>query len=439
MTTGQMRAIRPAAPGMHRAGADTDDPAVRDSFLRRRIGVIWGLLLANAMPWIATSVLPVPQTVSKVLLAGALALALLLALRLNPGLVIRPNVLLSLATLLGVISVMTSVRGEVGVGGLARSLRLCVFVAVLWLLTPWWGRRDLLFVRCHLRALLVVLATVLAGVLLSPAAALGGRLKGVIWPIPPPQVAQYAAVVAGTSIILWMSGALVRRQALVFAVGGVGILLLTHTRTAVIALIAGVVTAASTLLLSRRRARRALIVTLLVVPLALVVLAPAVVSWYKRGQTSEAVAGLTGRKQVWESLLRAPRSEFDQWFGLGLSDKSFNGLSVDSTWLAVYQDQGLVGAAIVAAMLLFLLIAPVFRPSAPGRAVVTFLVVYCAVASYTEVGLGDASPYLLHLVVAASLLASAADVTSVQDNRVLTRPTRAGRPGVTSPQLPRAR
>jgi hypothetical protein len=70
---------------------------------------------------------------------------------------------------------------------------------------------------------------------------------------------------------------------------------------------------------------------------------------------------------------------------------------------------------------------------------VTFLVVYCAVASYTEVGLGDASPYLLHLVVAASLLASAADVTSVQDNRVLTRPTRAGRPGVTSPQLPRAR
>ena len=33
-----------------------------------------------------------------------------------------------------------------------------------------------------------------------------------------------------------------------------------------------------------------------------------------------------------------------------------------------------------------------------------FLIVYCIVASYTEVGLGDASPYLLNLAVAASLL-----------------------------------
>ncbi|HEX2187144.1 MAG TPA: O-antigen ligase domain-containing protein, partial [Chloroflexota bacterium] len=43
----------------------------------------------------------------------------------------------------------------------------------------------------------------------------------------------------------------------------------------------------------------------------------------------------------------------------------------------------------------------------PERALATFLVVYCAIASYTEVGLGDASPYLLHIVVAASLLVTA--------------------------------
>ncbi len=33
------------------------------------------------------------------------------------------------------------------------------------------------------------------------------------------------------------------------------------------------------------------------------------------------------------------------------------------------------------------------------------LILYCLATSYTEVGLGDASPYLLHLAVAASLLA----------------------------------
>ena len=38
-------------------------------------------------------------------------------------------------------------------------------------------------------------------------------------------------------------------------------------------------------------------------------------------------------------------------------------------------------------------------------AVAVFLVVYCTIASFTETGLGDASPYVLDLAVAASLLA----------------------------------
>jgi len=41
------------------------------------------------------------------------------------------------------------------------------------------------------------------------------------------------------------------------------------------------------------------------------------------------------------------------------------------------------------------------RPPSPARACAVFLVVYCAVASYTEVGLGDASPYLLCLAASA--------------------------------------
>ena len=37
-----------------------------------------------------------------------------------------------------------------------------------------------------------------------------------------------------------------------------------------------------------------------------------------------------------------------------------------------------------------------------------FLVTYCLIASITETGLGDASPYLLELIIAASLLAAPA-------------------------------
>ena len=38
-------------------------------------------------------------------------------------------------------------------GTILRTFRLGGFVTCLWLLTPWWGRRDLLLVRCHLTAL----------------------------------------------------------------------------------------------------------------------------------------------------------------------------------------------------------------------------------------------------------------------------------------------
>jgi hypothetical protein len=38
--------------------------------------------------------------------------------------------------------------------------------------------------------------------------------------------------------------------------------------------------------------------------------------------------------------------------------------------------------------------------------VALFLVTYCPVASISETGLGDAWPYLLDLVIAASLLAA---------------------------------
>ena len=316
----------------------------------------------------------------------------------------RPNLVLVLASLLAVIAWATSIRGTAGAGAVLRCFRLSTFLFTLWLLTPWWGRRDLLLARCHLRALVLVSASVVAGALVAPSAALQGRLTGVVWPVPPTQVGAFGALAAGMGIVFWLSGLVSRGRALMLGGGGVALLLLSETRTALVAVIVGLLVAAVSLFLARRRVRRTLAVLLLTAPVAALILAPAVTSFVRREQSPDQIRNLTGRKDVWNALLSAPRPEFNHWFGYGLSDKSFGGRPIDSTWLAVYHDLGLVGVGIVAALFLFLLVRPAFLPAGARRALAYFLVVYCLCASYTEVGLGDASPYLLHIVVAASLL-----------------------------------
>ena len=378
----------------------------------RRIAVIWGLLFFNCLAWTGVpTVLPLNPRLSQVFTMGALGVALLLALTLNRSLVFRPNLFLSLFTALAALSAMTSVRGTAGAGGILRCVRLVLFLIVLWLLTPWWGRRDLLIARSHLRALLIVCGTVIVGVVVAPshAFAVHGRLGGALWPIWPTAVAHFAAVAAGIGVVSWFSGVMAGRQAALLGSAGITMVLLTQTRVAMVSLVAGLTTSALTLFLGRRRVRRVATFALIVVPVAAIALAPAFSAWFTRGQTAEEISGLTGRRQVWEMLLSAPRSAFNHWFGYGLSDKGFAGLSIDNSWLAIYQDQGLVGVILVGCILVALLVMVAFRRAGPARALAIFIIVFAAVDSYTEVGLGDASPYLLDLAVAASLLAPERD------------------------------
>lgn len=383
----------------------------------RRLTVIWTLLLFNGLPWIGIAVIPIPEPLGKLLSMGALAVAGLLALNLNNRLLIRPNVVLALFTLFVAVAFVSSVRGSAGAGAIVRSLRLLGFLGVLWLLTPWWGRRDLVLARCHLRALLVVSATVVVGALIAPSAAfgIGGRLAGVVWPLWPTAVGHLAAVTAGMSFVLWLSRSTRGIAVLPLGLVGVGLMLLSQTRTALLAFLGGLLCAALSLFVSRRRVRRAAAVLFILAPMATIALAPAFVTWFSRGQTTEELRGLTGRVQVWDMLLNAPRSEFVQWFGFGFSDRGFAGLPIDNSWLSIYNDQGIVGVAIIGLAVLYLLVAPAFHRPTTGRALAIFLVVYCVIESYTEVGLGDASPYLLELTVAASLL-HAGGITATDDD-----------------------
>lgn len=375
---------------------------------RRRVQLIWALLLLNVLTFYAGAphILPIPSAIGKVITQFALVAAFALVLTVNRPASVRPSVFVLLMVLLAAEALLTAPWAEFLSGAVFRSGRLLVFVAVLWLLTPWWGRRDLLLLRTHLTLVWMVLGSVVVGLLVAPGLAMtDGRLTGVVWPIPPTQVGHYAAAAAGLSTVLWLSGLLRRDLALAAVVVAIPLLLLTHTRTALLAMIVGTLFAGLSLFMTRSRVRRAFAVGIGVFAIGAVTLSSLITTWLARGQDSADLSALTGRRMVWEAVIDKPRSTFELLFGFGLSNKSFNGLPIDSNWLATYFDVGLVGIAINVLMLLFLLVAVCFRSQGPERALALYLVIYCVVASFTETGLSDATPYLLELTLAACLLA----------------------------------
>ena len=62
----------------------------------------------------------------------------------------------------------------------------------------------------------------------------GAGSAGVLWDIPATEVAHYAAVTAGLVIVLWLGGMLRGWVALLAAIAGVTLIVLTHTRTALV-------------------------------------------------------------------------------------------------------------------------------------------------------------------------------------------------------------
>jgi O-Antigen ligase len=394
-----------------------------ERWVRRGVVAVFWLLLANVLTFFPKTwsgqplILPIPSVLGKAWTQGSLPLALVLAVAVNRRRLIRPNVFLCLVSLLVLGAAIGMLQAE-HFGTIYRTFRLAGFVATLWLLTPWFGRRDLLLVRAYLSGMSVVLASVLLGLVLSPSRARGGgRLAGALWPTPPTQVAEFSAVTMGLIIIMWLSGYVRGRIALLIVVPGVFILLETHTRTALLGLVVALMVAGLSLITARARVRKVFAIAAVAVSVAAITLSGFITTWLTRGQDSQQLTDLTGRTDVWSQVLSVTRSLYQVVFGFGLSNKSFNGLSIDSNWLASYYDQGLWGVVVCAAILAFLLVALLFQPRGPMRAMGLFLVVYCLVASFTETGFSDASTYLLELTLAASLLVPAA-ARSVMDRRL---------------------
>jgi hypothetical protein len=392
--------------------------AVRERSIRRRVGLVWGLLFLNVLTFYPGTwngvplLLPIPHRIGQLITQGSLPLALLVALSVNRRRLIRPSVYMCLLSLIVIDACIScAYHGDTVhlLGTLYRTARLAEFVITLWLLTPWWGRRDMLLIRSHVTALSVVLGSVLLGLIIAPGRALsGGRLAGMFWPMPPTNVADFAAVALGLVMVLWLSD-LVRggRALLVVLLAGL-MLILTHSRTELIAMAAGVLVAGLSLFMSSARVRRFFAVLSVGVSIGIVVFSGLLTSWLVRGEQGHQLTDLTGRTTVWSAVIHARRDLFHSVFGNGLSNNAFNGLPIDSNWIAAYWDLGFLGVAICAALLLFVLVSAYFRPRSPQRALAVYLAIYLLVRSITETGLNDVSVNLLELTLAASLLVSPA-------------------------------
>ncbi len=147
----------------------------------------WGALFFNVLAFShLETIIPIPSTLGQLMTQGSLLLAVLLALAANPRVVLRSNLFLVLLTMLAIVAAMTSIHNQFVVGSTFRATRMLGFVTVLWLLTPWFGRRDLVLLRCHLRCLWIVLGSVMLGFAIAPgkARSFEGRLSGTLWPMP---------------------------------------------------------------------------------------------------------------------------------------------------------------------------------------------------------------------------------------------------------------
>jgi hypothetical protein len=371
--------------------------------VRRRLGTAWGLLFFNTLTYTGGTVLDIPSKVGKIMAQGSLPLAILILLTINPKLKFRPSAFLAVTCVL-VLDALISATQVGKLGSTFRTFRLAEYVFALWLLTPWFGRADMLLARYQLRALWCALISVLVGIIVAPGLAFstGGRLTGAIWSMYPTQVAQYGAVATGMLAVLWMGRQVSGRVALIGSIVAITEVLLTHTRTALGGLVAGLIVAG--LSLGNARARRFFTTAAVITAVAVVAAASAITSWLARGEGTAGLLTLTGRTNFWAAVLNTPRTPFQEIFGFGISNSSVNGLPIDSNWLSAYMLEGILGVVVCALMLLVLFAAIILKTSGLARALALFILTYVLVASFTEDAFSDVSTYVLHLTVAASLI-----------------------------------
>lgn len=378
----------------------------RSPYARRRTTLVWGLLFISSLPWSGGGrIVFIPKRVEQLFIALCLAAAVAISLLLNRRLRVRPTSSLLAYFLLPVVALIPVIGGRTGLGSLFRTSRFALALLCVLLTSPVWRTDPRLLLRTHLKVILLSLGSVVLTLLAGQGFDREGRLWGVEPAFTAPAVGQYAAILAGVAVLLVLTKSIRTPRGLRWIALGLGALLMSQTRTAMVGLVVGLFFAVLSLVSTSARSRKVVVVVLLSLPLAVAVLGPLAISWFQRGQDQSQIATLTGRTKAWKQLYDFPRDGYTRVFGTGLSDKSINGLPIDSGYLAVFHEEGQAGLVVIGLIFALLLIQIMLRPPGVARAIALFLLLYCAVASYAETGIGDMSSYVLHLLLAGSLVA----------------------------------
>lgn len=394
---------------------------------------IWVLVVVNVQPWTKQSTGPQGQAVVESNMSkGAVLAAVFMLAAVLAAPQFRSRIPATYLFYFLYLSAATATAFHLldPVPPLLRVARLGLGIAIPLLLWRWLGGRPESFLGAHRTAYLLLGLTVAAGLVAVPSAAWdetfsgGDRLQGVFLPAHPTGVGEIGAVLAGLTVTALTFHKIGRLPAGILVGLGLSLIVLSRTRTAAVALVMALF-AAFCLTRKYRRGRRALLTILLLVLFAIPLATP-VQSWLARGQTGRELTSFTGRTGAWSAVIDQEASLRTVILGHGLGNKGvvlrrgegdIDVMGIDSGWLTLFWETGLLGVALVLMALVATFIAVSRSPTPHVRAAAGFLVSYVVMASVTESGLSDLSSHTLHILVAGG--AAYADRISVRGERFM--------------------
>lgn len=401
-------AVRP--PGTTSPGADGVRPSTRIT-----VYVLWFIVVLGVQPWTQSEA--DGGSSSSLYKGGALLAVFLVALMLAPQrLRLRiPGVWAVWFLYLGIV-LCASVLLPDALTPMTRVARFGIALVVPLLLWDVLRRDSTLLLRAHLAANTVLALLFAVGPFVAGSAAWenggsfasGSRLQGALLATLPPGVGEVGAIVAGLALVAWAYGHLRWWLTTPLVALGLGLIITSRTRTAALALLVGLIIAA--LVTLRSRGGRHIAIGLAICAVPLLAVAPAVVDWALRGQSTQRFQSLSGRTLAWNNVLSADLPPGVAALGHGLGTTKIlvtrgqgdvNTVPIDNSWLSLYWESGLIGAAVILVVYLCVLVTVLRAPTAYPRAASVLLVVLVGIASFSESGLSDLSSLTLALVVAA--------------------------------------
>ncbi len=375
--------------------------------IRRYATWSWISLLVSILPWSFTQtgrITFISKRPEQVLVVCSLGVAFYFGYKANSRFKLAHAWPVVLYSAMAVIALFPPLGGRAGLGSLFRAIRFLLTLVLLLQLVPIFARDRYIPLRGHFLVMKITVVSSLVSLAVGRGFDGEGRLITQLPAFPAPGLAQWTSLFCFLLIFLMLNRAIPVRSGMAWLAASGLCLFLSHSRTPLVAGGAGFVAGLVAMFVSSQRARRFVSWVMFLVPVSALMFGPAVQAWFLRGQDQSQISTLTGRTKAWAKVYSFPRDVYSRLFGVGLTDKSIEGLPIDSGYLSVYHEQGRVGVAIMTLIFVVYLARILSRRPSAARAMALFLVVYVLIASYTETGIGDMSGYVLHLVMAMVLV-----------------------------------